>query len=477
MIVRNGRIILPPRVASMTRSSVLRLLSTGLFCGALTVSSGELRAAERPNFLVFIADDMAWDDCGAYGHPHIRTPHLDRLASEGLRFDAAFLTCSSCSPSRSSIMTGRYPHSTGGAHQLHNPLPGSQVVFPELLRAAGYYTASAGKWHLGPETVPEFDLVEQQFDRWVTTLKQRPMDRPFFFWFGFSDPHRPYQPGAITRPHTPEEVVVPPYLPDDDVTRRDLALYYDEIGRLDGHVGEVLAELDRQGAAGQTVVLFLTDNGRPFPRCKTTVYTSGVKMPLLVRWPGRVAPGSRTSSVVSSIDLAPTILELAGVPAGETFQGVSFARVLTDPAADVREYAYSEHNWHDFDDYQRAVRSQRFNYIRTWYTDVPGTPPADAVSGSTFQRMHKLRAAGTLSPAQLNPYVVPRPEEELYDVEADPHELHNLAGDPQFADVLTTMRKALEDWQRETDDRLPESRRPDEFDRVTGKRLPGFGRR
>ena len=450
----------------LVRFSILFVL-----CGSVGADDGP------PNFVVFIADDMAWDDCGAYGHSRIQTPHLDRLAAQGMRFDNAFLTCSSCSPSRSSIMTGRYPHSTGGAHQLHNPLSGTQVIFPDLLRQAGYYTASAGKWHLGNESIPKFDLVVPQMNRWVRTLKERPQKKPFFMWFAFSDPHRGYQPNTIDEPHTPDDVVVPPYLPDTPETRKDLAMYYDEITRLDGVVGDVLAELERQGQDDNTVVVFLSDNGRPFPRCKTTVYTSGVKTPFLVKWPGHVAPGSTTEALVSSLDLAPTILDLAGVDRGTTFQGVSFAPVLKDGSAEVREYAFAEHNWHDFDDFQRGVRDKRFNYIRTWYTDLPNTPPADAVKSITYQKMHQLRAAGELTEAQLNPYASPRPEEELFDVQADPHELHNLAGDPKFADVLRRMRSTLDRWRTETEDALPESRRPDEFDRITGDRLPEFQRK
>jgi N-sulfoglucosamine sulfohydrolase len=449
------------------------------FCLLLAVIVCGHAAADGapPNFIVFIADDMSWDDCGAYGHPHIRTPNIDRLANDGLRFDNAYLTCSSCSPSRASIMTGRYPHNTGGAHQLHNPLPADQVIFPEMLRKAGYYTASSGKWHLGNAATSKFDKVETRMNRWVQTLQERPQDQPFFMWFAFTDPHRPYQPDTIDDPHTPDDVVVPPYLPDTPETREDLALYYDEIARLDGVVGDVVAELERQQQTEQTLIVFMSDNGRPFPRCKTTVYTSGVKTPFIVKWPGQVRPGTATASLVSAIDLAPTLLELAGAEQGTTFQGVSFGPVLKDPSVSVRDYAFAEHNWHDFEDFQRAARDTQFNYIRTAFTDLPNTPPADAVKSITFQKMHELRAAGELNDAQLNPYVAPRPEEELYDVQADPHELQNLAKDSKYAQVLQRMQKVLDDWQAETDDLVPERRRPDEFDRVTGDRLPEFQQR
>jgi N-sulfoglucosamine sulfohydrolase len=460
----------------------LPLLALGAAALLAPIPARAAEPAARPNILVFVADDMAWDDSGAYGHPTIRTPTIDRLARDGLRFDRAFLTCSSCSPSRSSILTGRYPHSTG-AEQLHWPLPADQVLVSKLLQQAGYYTAAIGKWHLGERVRDQFDLTKPGVGQMLATLRDRPRDKPFFFWFAFTDPHRPYRPGAIPQPYRPEEVVVPPYLPDVPETRRDLALYYDAITRLDGVMGEVLAELDRQGAARDTLVLFLSDNGRPFPRCKTTVYDSGVRTPLIVRWPGRVRPGGTCGRLVSAVDIAPTIAAVAGLPAGypaqpgrPSFQGKSFAALLTNPAGPaVRDYAFAEHNWHDYDAHERGVRSERFNYVRNSYPELPGTPPADAVSGITFQAMRKLRDAGRLTPAQRSVFVKPRPAEELYDVDADPHELTNLAGDPKYADVLKSMRSALDGWIKETHDGLPAERTPDGFDRETGKPLPGRG--
>ena len=286
------------------------------------------------------------------------------------------------------------------------------------------------------------------------------------------DPHRDYQPGAIPEPHRPEDVVVPPYLPDVPEVRKDLALYYDEIGRLDHYVGEVLAELDRQGVAGDTLVLFLSDNGRPFPRCKTTLYDSGIRTPLIARWPGHVEPGSRCGSLVSTIDIAPTILRLAGIEPGPTFQGKDLSPLFKDPTAKVRDLIFAERNWHDYAAHGRAVRSERFKYIRNDDHERPLTPPADAVRSPTFLAMRRLRDEGKLTPAQRACFVSPRPAEELYDVDADPHELVNLAGDPKYAEVLGGMRRALSERARETGDILPEKLSPDEFDRETGDPLP-----
>src|SRR5262249_37742144 len=164
-------------------------------------------------------------------------------------------------------------------------------------------------------------------------------------------------------------VVVPPYLPDVSEVRGDLAHYYDEISRLDRFVGAVTAELDRQDAAKDTLVLFMTDNGRPFPRCKTTLYDSGIKAPWIVGWRGHVQPGSGCARLVSSVDIAPTFLTLAGITPGPTIQGKDVSILLRDPNAKVRDVVFAEHNWHDYAAFARAARSERFKYIRNHDND------------------------------------------------------------------------------------------------------------
>lgn len=449
----------------MTYSLLLAVISLSCFLSA-TVS------AESPNFVVIIGDDLSPDDLGCYGNKGIRTPHLDSLAAAGLRFDRAFLTCSSCSPSRSSIMTGRYPHATGAA-ELHQPLPANQIVFPELLKAAGYFTGVAGKWHLGPNARKGFDKIlgggESGAEEWLTLLRARPKDKPFFLWLASFDPHRDYKPGAIDPPHQPSDVRVPPFLPDNAETRGDLAMYYDEIGRLDQNVGQVLAELEKQEVAKDTIVIFMADNGRPFPRCKTTIYDSGVRTPLVVRWPAKVQAGQSRQQLVSSIDLSSTILELADVKAGPSFQGQSFAGALTDEKASARSEVYSEHNWHDYQAHERSVRTERFLYIRNSFPQLTGSPPADAVRSPTYQKMIELEAAGKLPVEQRGCFLAPRAKEELYDVVADPHQLKNLATAPGQAETLAELRFKLDRWIEKFDDKIPEKPTPDKYDRKTGK--------
>ena len=472
-----------------TRFMPLAALTATLFCWVTVVDA----LGQRTNIVLMIADDMNWNDCGAYGHPHIRTPAIDRLAEQGMRFDHAYLTTSSCSPSRSSIITGKYPHNTG-AEQLHWPLPPDSHTFVKQLNDAGYYTAAAGKWHLGEAVKSHFDRVYEAStagfqlpsgkhkgpprmiakqpsgcEDWLTALRSRPKEEPFFCWLAALDPHREYESGTLDPPHQPEDVIVPPHLPDTAAVREDLRLYYDEIGRLDHYVGEILSELDSQGVADNTVVIFISDNGRPFPRDKTTLYDGGIKTPWIVRWPGRVSPGSVSTSLVSSIDLAPTIVQIAGLSPGATHEGKSILPILSDPRARVRRYVYAEDHWHDYEDHARSVGDQRYKLIRNDYPDLPATPSADAGRSPTWQTMLKWKQQGMLNEAQLACFRTPRPVFELYDLKVDPSELDNVANDARYLGVFERLKNELDRWARQTGDYLPSKRTPDEFDRVTGE--------
>ncbi|MDD2380920.1 MAG: sulfatase [Mariniphaga sp.] len=426
----------------------------------------------HPNFIVFIADDAAWNDFGPYGNTHIKTPHINKLAEDGIIFTNAFLTTSSCSPSRCSILTGRYPHSTG-AQELHMPLPANQVLFAGELQKAGYFTAVAGKYHIGPKR-SEFDTIyggsPSGCEHWVEALQNRPKNKPFFLWMAAIDPHRNYFPNTITEPHLPNEVIVPDYLPDNDSTRKDLALYYDEIARLDSFIGKVLDELTIQGEEENTMILFMTDNGRPFPRAKTRLYDSGIKTPFIIRWPEKLKKGT-VDALISSIDIAPTLCELAGADIPASFQGESFAPVLENYSAQTRNYIAAEHNWHDYQAHERAVRNKQYLYIRNAFPHLNASPPADAVSSITYQEMIKLYHAGELNEYQQDCFKEYRPAEELYDVVSDPNQFKNLAEIPEYKQALGEMRTLLDEWIEKYGDRIPENPTPDKFDRWTGKRL------
>ncbi len=483
-----------------------RLLTrAGWFCTAVllvAVSASALAATAptttRPNVILFIADDVSSDDLGCTGNPTARTPHIDRLAANGRRFDAAFLTASSCSPSRSSIVTGRYPHNNGRASELHQPIAAHLPWFPRLLRDAGYYTALSGKHHMtfeapapgeSPPPAP-FDHVDAGkapgnsggHANWVKVLHERPKDKPFFLWFAALDAHRDWdgdnewQPELYGPKHAPAAVRVPAYLHDDATTRADLASYYNEVTRFDHYVGRVVAALEKEGTLANTLILVMADNARAFPRAKTRLHDSGMKTYFIAHWPAGLAqPGKSSASLVSAIDIAPTVLTAAGAPIAPTMQGVSFLPVLQNPAATVRQHVFSEHNWHDYEAHGRAVRSEGFLYLRNHRPAQPWQGPADSVRGPSHQALRTARAAGPLPPAQADIFLAPRPSEELYDTGTDPLQLQNLAADPTHRLTKVRLAKLLTDWSDATGDTVPTQLTGDGFDRETGVAVKAAG--
>ena len=461
------------------RRSFLKM-SAGLTAASilgLTQCSG---TPERPNVILIIGDDISWNDIGCNGHPTVRTPNIDRLASEGLRFTNTFLTASSCSPSRCSIITGRYPHNTGAA-ELHTPLPQNQIPFPQILKQNGYYCAQGGKWHMGDTPRAAFDDIQDKWDgkedpgaegMWLPQLQNRPKNKPFFMWLASIDAHRDWDDKITLERHDPDDVVVPRYLADQIPTRTDLAKYYDEIARLDFHVGEIEKELARQGVAENTIIIFMADNGRPFPRCKTRVYDSGMKTPFIIKWPkGIRRKGSVCESLVSAIDIGPTVLKLCGLTAGESFQGHSFAPLLTNPRKPFRNVVFSEHNWHDHEALERMARTSDYLYVLNERPQYPNCGPADSNHSLSQEDLIALNKVGALSPEQRDSFIAPRPGEELFDVRRDPEQFENVAGKSDFAAALTEMRELMKRWRKETGDTSPEKLTADWYARITGDPL------
>ena len=432
----------------------------------------------RPNLIFIIADDVSWNDIGCYGNPGVKTPTIDKLASEGIKFTNVFLTASSCSPSRTSIISGRYPHNTGSA-ELHTPLPEEIIPFPLLLKEAGYYTVQAGKAHFGEPALRAFDQAYQNEgggsggeERWVQCLQERPKDQPFFAWFAAFDAHRDWQADDFLTSHQPGDVMVPPYLVDSPETRQDLVSYYNEIQRFDYYIGEVVKELENQGIADNTLIMVLADNGRPFPRCKTRVYDSGMKTPFVVNWPDGISkPGSVSNSLISVIDIAPTMLELAGIKPGPSFMGENFTSLLDNPDQEFRNYVFAEHNWHDYEAYERSVRTKDFLYVRNERPNMSQPGPADSNRSPSFRELQRQRDARKLNHAQHDVFKSPRPYEELYSNHNDPHQISNIASLDEYQEVLGDLRNVLDQWQRETKDNVPANLSPDDFDRETGERL------
>jgi arylsulfatase len=443
---------------------ILSILLAAIAVPPYAKATADKPAAEKPNFIFFIADDISQDDFGCYGHPTLKTPNTDKLAASGMRFDNAYLTISSCSPSRCSIVTGRYPHNTG-APELHTKLPKTQVRFPELLRQAGYYTVLSGKNHMVGSRDRGFVKITSgggpgKEEDWVEHVQKRPKDQPFFFWFASADAHRKWQKSEDAPEYKAEDVVVPPYMVDTKGTRKDLADYYHEVSRFDHFVGLVTEELKKQGVLDKTMIVVAADNGRPFPRCKARLYDSGIKTPWVVHYPKMIKKASVTKSLISAIDLSATCLELAGVDKPECIQGQSFAPILKNPKVVVRELVFAEQNWHVYRNHSRLVRFGDFAYIKNNFPNQPNLSYESDTKFPSGAELWKAHAAGKTKSEQHQVFANPCPAEELFDLSKDPHQLTNIADNPEYAKILKKARKQLAAWTEKTGDTIPEKPTP-----------------
>lgn len=421
-------------------------------------------APSRPNILLLVSDDHGGDDLGSGGGAGPRTPTLDALAVAGVRFANAYASSPQCSPSRASLVTGRSPHATGTS-RLHSTLTAEHDTIVDALRRAGYHVGAFRKVHLGESFQPRWRFYGGDEVPFEVFFRERPRDRPFFLWVGFHDPHRPYEPGAVSPPHDPARVRVPGFLPDAEAVRRDLASYYDEIARMDAEVARILALLNAERLAEATLVVFTGDNGMPFPGAKGSLYDGGVHVPLIVRWPGHVAPGQARREVVSLLDLAPTWLEVAGAAPLPAMEGRSLVPALTGHSGTADRPAFFERNWHDNLDLIRGVRSERYLLIQNYRPERPYVPTLDLAESPSWIAIQDLHRQGALPPGLERRYFgAPRPEVELYDIEADPFQLHDLAAEPAHAATVRSLQGLLSDWMVSTNDFLPPPNPPSRGD-------------
>jgi N-sulfoglucosamine sulfohydrolase len=439
-----------PRCGCAWRVALV-LASVLLGCGGHDASP----RAERPNFLWIVADDMGFE-IGAYGDSLARTPTLDRLASEGVRYTHAFATAGVCAPSRAALFTGMFATSIGAHHMRsiqggYEPVPPPEVkTFTEYLRAAGYYTSSVGKLDYQFSGLADGAPITN-WDQPNGDWRGRELGQPFFAHVTILDTHESQLFATGETETDPGAVAVPPYYPDTAVVRQDLARHYDNVARLDEKVGRVLEMLEEDGVAENTVVFFFPDNGRGFPRDKRWVYDGGIHAPLLVRWPRGLAPGAVQEELVSYVDFAPTVLALAGVPVPSYLPG----RVFLGPGAGPEpDYVFAAEDRHDeATDRIRAVRDRRFKYIRNHQPETPyGQSIAFRNLLATMQEIFRLHDEGRLLPPADWYYRPAKPVEELYDTSSDPFELENLAGRPEHAARLEAMRAAHDRWVIDTND-------------------------
>ena len=418
------------------------------------------RTGNRPNILWITCEDIS-PHLGCYGDPEARTPNLDRLASEGRRYTNAFSISGVCAPSRSCLITGMYPTTLGTCHmRCDNPPPPHVRCFPEYLRSAGYYCTNNRK------TDYNFKHPRETWDQCSAKAHWRARPdkvQPFFAVFNFTNTHESQVGRDLEDPdyakrrlppeerHDPAKAQVPPYYPATPIVRKHWAHYFDLITQMDRQAGRVLDQLEEDGLAESTVVFFYSDHGVGLPRAKRWMYDSGTHVPLLIRWPGQIEPGTVTDRLVSFVDFAPTALSIAGAPIPDHMQGVPF---LGERAGKPRDYVFAARDRMDERyDIIRSARDKRFRYIRNYEPHRPYAQYLNYPEGwAVMPELRRVHQAGQLTAEQALFFRETKPLEELYDVAADPHEVYNLAADPHHHEVLERLRKVMDTWMRDTRD-------------------------
>lgn len=462
---------------------ILSLLPLLLLC-SLTSHA----ATKSPNIVFILSDDHSYPFLGCYGSKEMKTPHLDRFAAEGIKFHRMFTTAPQCVPSRASLMTGRSPVAAR-ITRFSSPLHREETTFPETLKKeAGYFVGVLGRtYHLdGSGKTPQasddvferhhlrtfqdrFDFVDATGQENIAAkmkefFDQRPADKPYFLWVNFSDPHHPWNSGQ--NPPAPASIKVPGSLPDLPGVRADLSSYMGEIEHMDGDFQRVLDILKERAGLDNTLIIFTGDNGMAFPSGKGSLHDPGLNVPLLAWWPGVIKPSGDSRALISGEDIAPTCLEAAGVKIPERITGQSFLPLLRGQEFQPRKHIFAERGPHGgatFNeqttassvDYSRAVRSERYKLI---YNVTPHMryQPVDSAGDPSWQDITKAHEEKKL-PADFEAFwfTSPRSVYELYDLENDPAELHNIAGAAENAAIMQELKTALQEKMITDFDYLP----------------------
>ena len=473
-----------PVIPRPTFERVARAAATSALLAAFTLATPTAAAPgddERPNILFAIADDWGWPHAGAYGDPVVQTPAFDRLAREGVRFEHAYVSSPSCTPSRAAILTGQWHWRLEESANLWSTLGRDYPVYPELLEAAGYFVGlerkgwGPGKLEPGGRTR---NPAGPKFESFADFLARRPDGTPFCYWFGAYDPHRDYDAGSGARSGIPLHAIrLFPHFPDSPEVRSDVADYYFEVQRFDGEVGGILALLEEKGELDRTVVVMTGDHGMPFPRCKSNLYDSGARVPLAFRGPG-LAVGRVVEAFVSLTDLAPTFLILGGVDAPEVMTGRNLLPLLQGGPPDPREIAVRDHVLVGKERHvpvqekpdmggtpMRSIRTSDFLYIRNFRPDrwpagtphhgrasMPGSWLGDCDNGPTKTYMVENQDRDAHHRRLYDLSFAKRPAEELYNLKTDPGQLDNVADAPEYAQVKKRLESRLMAELRETGD-------------------------
>lgn len=415
-----------------------------LLCGVAfpTLADEPTSADDRPNILWITIEDWS-PDLSCYGTKGIHTPHVDKLAAEGIRYERAFTTSPVCSTSRSAMMTGFHQNYIG-AHQHRTagkkPLPHGIRPIPHLLADAGYFTCLMS-WKVDCNFLPDKKEELFQGNDW----RQRKPNQPFFARITFSDTHRAWQRDPL-RPIDPQDVELPPYYADTPFIRRDWANGLEQMQLVDRQVGKLLKRLDEEGLAESTLVIFIGDHGRCHFRGKQFLYDEGTRVPLIVRWPGKVPAGQVSDDLVMSIDLCATVCEAAEVAPPVPLHG----RSLFGDEVKNRKYVFAARDKMDSThDAMRSIRSKEFKLIQNLMPERAYCQFSFYKESSypALAEMNVLNLEGKLTAEQAAFLASSKPEVELFDLRSDPHEVHNVASDPQYAEVKAELLDELNNWR------------------------------
>ncbi len=445
-------------------------------------------AADHPHIVLMFGDDLTWHDIGPYGASDVRTPNLDRLATESLKFDRAYSASPTCTPSRSAMFTGLYPV-RNGAHANHSLVKEGVRSLPHYLKDVGYRVVIAGKTHIGPREQFPFEYLEGSnvmpdgkkellwTDLGVEAIDKLLADhdkgRPLCLIVAAHSPHTIWPENDA---YDAKAITLPPYQVDTPRTRQARVRYYTDVTQLDKEVGQIDASLNRHGYADSTMFLFTSDQGAQFPFSKWNLYDAGIKVPLLVRWPGKTKVGAATDAMVSLIDLLPTFLEAAGAAPPVELDGRSFVGVLTGKTDVAREELYASHTGDKAMNQapMRAIRRGKYKYIANLRPDLLYTTHVTKAQGpESYWSSWVNRAKTDPKAAALVARYEHRKPEELYDLETDPFELNDLAADPAHAATLAELRERVNRWRVEQGEDLDKPLMPMDVRAGQGPRYAG----
>lgn len=434
-------------------------LGVGAIMLCLGAFAQKSRQTSLPNILLFIADDCTFRDLGCYGGVNVKTPNIDKFAKEGMQFTRCFQAASMCSPTRSSLYTGIYPVKTG-AYPNHTFVKEGTLSIVQHLAPAGYTTALLGKTHINPKTAFPFDYLGDpgddldfpQMDQFLSVKSQK--KQPFCLYVCSHQPHAPFTKGDPSK-FDPAKVVLPPYYVDTRETREEFVKYLAEVNYMDSEFGKCLELLKKYGFSDNTVVVFTSEQGNQLPFAKWTCYGNGLQTGFLVRWPGKIKPGTTSNAMIEYIDVAPTFIEMAGLKVPETIEGKSFLKVLTGMKESHKNFVYGIQTSRGIikgPDYYgiRTIRSETHRFILNL---TPEATFQNGVTNSPLFASWIARAATDPAAKRLVYNFQHRPAEELYDVIKDPLEMNNIADDPACAAVKKELKEKLLKWMEQQGDK------------------------